>query len=244
MRAVPVFSVASPFQNTGTPGQTLTYRVNIATNDNSTSCSNWTFQLVVNLPGAGWSYQSAVPDTFQMGPRNSLGFDVNITSPVSDTFGYASANYPIQFRLIGDQISYNQAITVSYVLILPTPTPVPTPTSTPTVNPTPTPTAAPNASPIFVTGRILPAGRIYRAYRVNVVGYDVNAGDTLTMKISNLPRGLTQGTCATYLESGRRYISCPISGNASQIGLFGIRATLTDNRGGVAVKDFLLTIFP
>lgn len=236
-RANPTLS-ASPQSQYGVPGETLAYEISV-TNNNSVGCSSTRYFMNATRPFAGWisTFTSGV---LVIKPGQTLVTTLLVTSAPEAV----SPGYPISVSTTGQEDGTFGNTFVSYLIRSSTPTPTATPAPTPTPIPTPTPTSAPNSSPIFVTGRMLPVARIYRAYRVNVVGYDVNAGDTLSMNISNLPKGLTQGACFTYLESGRRYISCPITGNASQLGLFGVRATLTDNRGGVSVKDFLLTVFP
>lgn len=142
---------------------------------------------------------------------------------------------------------YVDAITIAATPILtqtptstPTPQPpIPTPTSTPTPTPTPspTPTPGPNYTPVLTTSS-LPIGRKGKAYTASVKGYDKNKSDTLTMTMTGLAPGLSQSACTTSIASGRKNITCTIKGKPTVVGTYYVNVTLSDNRGGIAIKTY------
>ncbi|MCL5090738.1 MAG: hypothetical protein M1514_01875 [Patescibacteria group bacterium] len=130
--------------------------------------------------------------------------------------------------------------------LTPTPTMAPTATPTPTSIPTPTPTVvlSPNHQPnIIVSSRTLTVAKRYSNYYANITGYDVDTQDKLTMKITNLPQGLYQGSCTTYTKSGNAFIQCNINGKATaKAGKYQPIVTLEDSRGGLTNERFILEI--
>lgn len=125
----------------------------------------------------------------------------------------------------------------------PTPTSTPKPTRTPTPKPTSTPTPKPNNPPVIITS-FLPQGRLNRSYLASVTGYDRDTTDNLKMTITQLPPGLAQGKCTTSISSKRKNISCIISGKPKKVGNYNVRVSLTDNRGGSALKYLQLKVVP
>jgi len=105
----------------------------------------------------------------------------------------------------------------------PSPTTVPSPTSTPIGN-----------IPVINTFSLLSA-TVNKNYRVKVEGYDLDMQDELSFTATNLPAGLTLGTCNTVLKKvnniGNRvsYITCIISGKTSQVGKFTVMLNLSDS---------------
>ena len=127
----------------------------------------------------------------------------------------------------------------------PTITPKPTITSIPTKTPTPIPTPI-NRVPVFST-KTLPSAYYGRTYKTTISGFDYNAQDTLTMRISKgiLPKGLTFGKCTTTRNSrsAQVNISCPITGVPSGgIGTHLFTVTLADNRGAKATREFFVKV--
>jgi hypothetical protein len=118
-----------------------------------------------------------------------------------------------------------------------------TPTPRPTIKPTSTATAIPNIKPVITT-RLLPVGRINRNYSVTIVGYDLNTNNSLAMNTSGLPTSFGFKGCTTTIEQNRKVVRCTYTGIARKAGVFGIRTTLDDYAGGVAIKNYYLLILP
>lgn len=130
-----------------------------------------------------------------------------------------------------------------------TPSPRVTFVPTPTVKATPRVTSAPTQTPepVNITPRIstiiLPRARVGRNYSTNVVGYDKDRSDNLTMIITNLPPGLSQGSCTQRVNLLRRkVIRCQIVGNPNRSGNYRVDVSLFDSRGGVAQRSYLLRV--
>lgn len=126
--------------------------------------------------------------------------------------------------------------------LIPTSTPKPTitptvrPTTTPTVKPTitPTPTVS-NQKPVIMT-KSLPYATVLRTYAAKVEGYDFNLGDNLSMTFSGLPVGIRKSACTVYLLSGKKYISCVLSGRPITPGQYLITIKLSDYHSTTGLK--------
>lgn len=132
---------------------------------------------------------------------------------------------------------------------VPTITPTNTPTATPTVKPTVTPTLKPTATPTVkptitptptisnqkpvITTKSLPYAKVLRSYSAKVEGYDINLNDNLKMSVTGLPMGISlginQSSCKTYQLSGKKYISCTLSGRPIKQGQYTVTVKLSDN---------------
>ena len=135
-------------------------------------------------------------------------------------------------------------------LLTPTQGVKPTPTATPSLKPTPTPTITiitptPTPSPTPISNRppvvstnYLPNGKLFSNYQAVIEGYDADTGDTLSMTVSGLPRGLRQSGCTT---SGNQ-ISCQITGRPYRSGSFQVRIVLSDSKGNNTEKILPLTV--
>lgn len=125
----------------------------------------------------------------------------------------------------------------------PTSTPIPTaePSLTPTVTLTPTPVS--NRSPVITTW-FLPQGRVNHRYSRVISGFDWDKNDQLTMKITNLPAGVSQGACQQYVYNNKKIINCPVAGIPRRVGYYLVNILLTDNRSGTVRKRISLFIFP
>ncbi|MDP2861079.1 MAG: hypothetical protein Q8N98_05230, partial [bacterium] len=97
-------------------------------------------------------------------------------------------------------------------------------------SPTPTPIPAPNNPPrITTTG--LPSGRVNQYYSANISATDPDKTDTVSITISNLPSGLSQGPCSRGFSTPNT-TTCSITGAPRQGGTFRVNILAQDNRGG------------
>lgn len=87
-----------------------------------------------------------------------------------------------------------------------------------------TPTASVNIPPRITTSD-LPYGFVGYPYSSSVTAIDPN-NDSLSMTISGLPSGLTQGPCAAPVAGGR--VECIISGTPTFAGNFFVKVSVTD----------------
>lgn len=120
-----------------------------------------------------------------------------------------------------------------------------TPTYTPTVTPTskPYPTIPVNHFPVITTTS-LPRGSLFKNYFAYVEGYDEDTNDNLTMKITNLPPGLSSKVCALAIWKdglNRKNIRCVIEGKPIIQGTYNVRVELYDGKIGL-VKILKLSI--
>lgn len=104
---------------------------------------------------------------------------------------------------------------------------LPTPITRPTA--TPTPIIKPNNHPVITTG-FFPSGKRNRFYQTYVEGYDLNKEDNLNMKITNLPRNISQGPCGISTISDRKVIRCLIGGTSIQAGYSLVQVSLNDSK--------------
>lgn len=58
------------------------------------------------------------------------------------------------------------------------------------------------------------------------------------MTMAGLAPGLSQRACTTNTSSGRKNITCTIKGKPTLVGTYYVNVTLSDNRGGVAIKTY------
>lgn len=124
-----------------------------------------------------------------------------------------------------------------------TPTPIlpsltPSPTLKPTSTPTPTPISS-NQAPI-ITAQSSYTGYVDRSFSVTVDGYDLNLGDSLTMKLYNPAPGLSLGYCSQSVVGGKKIIRCPYSGIPTTTGNFYGRIILND--GKIQVEKNVTTV--
>ncbi|OGD72553.1 hypothetical protein A3K29_00170 [Candidatus Collierbacteria bacterium RIFOXYB2_FULL_46_14] len=130
------------------------------------------------------------------------------------------------------------------------PKPSATPTLTTTIIPTRTITPIPpititdtvtsNVAPVITT-TVLPAGNINSTYGGSVDAIDANQKDQLTMTMSGLPFGLSQGPCASLSTGGK--ITCYISGTPANTGIYTVKVNVKDNRGGSTDKSLTLSVY-
>lgn len=103
--------------------------------------------------------------------------------------------------------------------------------------PIPTPTPISNNPPVITTN-FLTSGVVGRYYSSTISGRDPDPTDNLTMTVSNLPPGISFRQPCT----GRRSVSCSLSGRPIKAGIWQVNIRLEDNRGGVATKTLPLKI--
>jgi hypothetical protein len=85
-----------------------------------------------------------------------------------------------------------------------------------------------NRVPVIRTSQ-LPFGYLAKGYSAVIEGYDKDIYDNLTLKVSNLPPGLSVSLpCKSVVASNLRIVTCTISGNPTQTGTFKMSVTLTD----------------
>lgn len=117
------------------------------------------------------------------------------------------------------------------------------PISTPSPASTPTPFPLPNNPPVITTTS-LPVAKYNVLYNAAVSGSDGDLNDNLSMVISQLPKGLSQGPCSTPVDKRKgNYINCTITGKSQQRGIFSISVVLKDNRGSSTTKNLSLYSF-
>ncbi len=132
----------------------------------------------------------------------------------------------------------------------PSPTPRPVPTSTPTPTPkprptpTPTPTPQPNHVPTISTSGMPQIAKLGKPYNGTVVVTDVDLGDTLSMSITGLPKGITQGPCSQAIVNNTVQLSCSIAGTSRSMGIYTVQIRAQDNRGGITNKTTNLFVLP
>lgn len=108
--------------------------------------------------------------------------------------------------------------------------------------PTQPPPVPGNNEPVITTESI-PDAKFSRRYNATIEGYDLDLNDTLVMQASGLPSGLDLGSCRASIskKDNLRKISCKISGNSGERGLFNVEVVLKDNRSSVS-KTFVLSV--
>lgn len=126
----------------------------------------------------------------------------------------------------------------------PTSRPTLTPTSRPTTKPTATATAtvAPNTKPVISTNS-LPLGNIRVRYSATITSYDLNKNDVLILDTAGLPTEIGVQNCNTYVKNNRKIIECIYSGIPTKRGRFNVKTTVKDQKGGIAIKSFILAIY-
>ena len=200
--------------------------------------------LSASLPGTG----SAVFHFTYSGSSPSFAIDISTKSDMS-TDVYSTFTWGTSSPLVENNPTkwdkYSCGRTLYWIVktpsgdkskIVPSVVTCPTPTSTPTPIPNYTPT---------ITTTYLISARVGDIYNVPVEGEDLDANDTLSMTISNLPPGLVPGVCtqlATSISPHR--IVCSINGSPTQSGTYQVTIVLTDNHGGKDSKTLPLTISP
>lgn len=117
------------------------------------------------------------------------------------------------------------------------------PTATPQVTSTPTASATPivNSTPIITT-TLIPNGKVGNKYVATISGYDLNKNDILSLNSSGFPAGIDNISCDTSIENDRKTISCIYSGFPKRPGIYRIKTTINDQKGGVASKTFYMYI--
>lgn len=101
-----------------------------------------------------------------------------------------------------------------------------------------------NIAPVISTVSLKDA-RIGRKYNVSVEGYDQDINDGLSMTISNLPPGLSQGKCRSSKNrrDDVRELKCSIGGTPTSLpGSYLVEVVLSDDRGGIDRKTFTLQV--
>jgi len=108
--------------------------------------------------------------------------------------------------------------------------------------PTPTPS---NNAPIISTNS-LPYGQIGIGYSTNIIGYDQDSQDQITITARDLPQGLSISGCEGFLgipeQTLPNRISCSLTGTPTQSGYFNSLFTITDNRGGFSQRTIPIFI--
>jgi hypothetical protein len=101
-----------------------------------------------------------------------------------------------------------------------------------------------NTSPVIVDNT-LDSARVGANYSASVEGYDQDINDGLSMSVSNLPPGLSQGKCRASKDrrDNVRRLTCSIEGTPTSIpGSYLIDIVLSDDKGGVAKKTNTLQV--
>ncbi|MFC1710083.1 Ig domain-containing protein [Patescibacteria group bacterium] len=93
----------------------------------------------------------------------------------------------------------------------------------------------------------LPRATEGKGYNANTVAVDWNGGDVLTMNISNLPPGITKGSCTQNITmdqevSPAEEITCTLSGTPTQAGTWRVDISAFDGKKGVHQKYLHLTV--
>jgi PKD repeat protein len=116
----PTFTTVAPVTQSGFPGDTKTYTVNVLNND-SASCSDRTFLFTstMNPPSGNWTVST--PGALTLSPGASGTRTVNVTPDNSVSAG----TYDI------DVTTAAITVTFHYTVMTPTPSPTPSPTPTP-----------------------------------------------------------------------------------------------------------------
>ncbi len=258
----------SPSIQSGVPGTPLVYYLSV-TNNNSQGCGITEFNLST-LVSTNWTGQ--VSNTIlALEPNRTGTAGVVFTSPISAVPNTYPVSVIVKGPVA--QISANAAYKVlasnptptatPRPTVSPTPTVRPTPTATPRISPTPTasatptvrptasatptatptPTIKPNNNPV-ISNLILPVGRLYKPYNGSISGYDLDVNDRLIVNVSGLPNSLRLGPCFNKVIGTRSVVNCSIIGTPMQAGIFGIQATIRDNRGGTTTKKSMIVIVP
>ncbi len=126
----------------------------------------------------------------------------------------------------------------------PSPSPLQSPSPTPTAPSSPTPTPTPvtyNTSPSIATSS-LPSGTYFSYYTTPLRGTDPDAADTLSMRSTGLPKGLSIGGCSQSIVSGRKQLDCKISGRPRARGTFNVVITISDNVGNSSQRSYTLIV--
>ena len=84
------------------------------------------------------------------------------------------------------------------------------------------------------------------SYKFQIKSTDTNANDTLDMKISGLPQGLSISSCNQSINSTTKYkeIICTISGKPTQVGQYTLHVQVTDGMGGESSKTLSGQVLP
>lgn len=210
------------------------------------AATNVKANVTIDAPFA-WQLTTSTPSASQKILQSYTGsFDLSfgtLTPAETATFTYtvkpispASGSFDVTATSLTDtKESYpeNTVHLVTPINTLPTPTKTPTPKPTKTITPTP----APNTPPTIITTS-LPYASIRKPYSATITARDTNR-DTMSMNISGLPSGITQGSCTQAIG-----IDCIIQGSAKNKGIYSVNVTVSDGRGGVAKKTLRLFVLP
>ncbi len=123
----------------------------------------------------------------------------------------------------------------------PTGTPKPTYTPTPTPKVTPTPTPKPNQTPEIKTEK-LPNGRSRSLYITQVMVYDADPKDSLSISVKNLPRGLSANFCSQFNGRNSTTAYCYLVGIPVVRGTYQVTITATDKAKSSSTKTLPLII--
>ncbi|CAN5292296.1 hypothetical protein BH10PAT1_BH10PAT1_3360 [soil metagenome] len=212
VRTTPTLNL-TPISQSGVAGQKLTYQVYFKDNDQNCPVTNFNFVPVVP---AGWSYQmSPVQVAFSNG--GSLGATLDITSSKQAIPG----NYQMVLKANSSFPENSQQTLSIYQINSPTPAP--------TLTPKPTSIPAPNHAPVIDTHGIY-FTKLNKSFKLNITGYDTDQKDNLNMTITNLPKGMTQGSCSSKTANNIKSVNCSISGNPSQNGIYLVNIKLSDGK--------------
>ncbi len=110
-------------------------------------------------------------------------------------------------------------------------------------SPTPTPSPVPNNSPVITT-QSLPNGKVGVDYRTEVIGYDLNKNDSLTMTVMFLPDDgqIVMNPCVKKIDADKVTIRCPLRGTPTEAATYNPVFTLQDGKGGTVTKKLPILI--
>lgn len=116
--------------------------------------------------------------------------------------------------------------------------------ATPSVQVTPanTPTLASTSANPTITTTSLPRATRGQPYTAYVAASDLTLSDILGMTATNLPPGLTLGSCALTFGFGATKLSCALTGAPSSKGNYSPRFTVIDALGHTATKIIRLRV--
>lgn len=121
----------------------------------------------------------------------------------------------------------------------PTIPPVTPPTVPPVTPPNPVPSK--NYIPVIVTQR-LANGQVGKRYNVDIIGYDRNLNDKLSMNVYNLPSTFQVKSCQSFIDNSKKYQKCTYAGVPKISGKYLVSIVLSDNNKGTTSKSIILSI--
>lgn len=93
-----------------------------------------------------------------------------------------------------------------------------------------------------ITTNELKSGEVGKNYSSFIRGVDLDITNQLTMLISNLPAGLSQGKCNYGEMDNKKVVSCEIQGSPTKAGTYNVTVNLTDDTPSGTSKNLTLVI--